>query len=99
MKVTRVMKGNEYERSDEKGEAGGIYIKRVRNRRDSNGKLIHRARSSYFSALGVAMNIKPARMNPTTTTTTRSEFRRVRRCLLRCVTNESFRPSGIQTAH
>jgi len=53
--------------------------RRVRNR-DSNGKLIHRARSPYFSALGVVMNIKPARVNPTTrTSATRSEFRRVRR--------------------
>lgn len=47
----------------EKPEWRTCIKRRVRNR-DSNGKLIHRARSSYFSALGVVMNIKPARVNP-----------------------------------
>ncbi|KAL0104656.1 hypothetical protein PUN28_017416 [Cardiocondyla obscurior] len=42
--------------------------RRVKNRRESNGKLIHRARSSYFSVPGVVMNIKLAGMRTTTMT-------------------------------
>lgn len=92
MRVTRVMKGNENGVTMKKEKPRKfICIKRPVRNRDSNGKLIHRARSSYFSALGVVMNIKPARVNPTTTTTTttwtsatRSEFRRVRRPVTVC---------------